>query len=209
MPKKRKVYLYLACLANINCGLQCLNQVEMALRRILLSVLLSLPSCLEISLFPTPRWENTYILKINVVLDLMINTHLGEILRVRISMSLSLAPTFSYHSRGETITSFRPLSVPTPWPVVEITSELGLAVGVSCYLLWEQSKTGWAWSEDMRGACCYPEEPARSDLAGSRTSPTCPAPSGLSRLEARVISTLPAASRPDPARLSDCSCSCS
>ena len=69
-------------------------------------------------------------------------------------MSLSLAPTFSYHSRGETITSFRPLSVPTPWPVVvEITSEqLGLAVGVSCYLLWEQSKTGWAWSEDMRGA---------------------------------------------------------
>ena len=153
--------------------------------------------------------QNTYILKINVVLDLMINTHLGSILRVRISMSLSLAPTFSYHSRGETITSFRPLSVPTPWPVVEITSELGLAVGVSCYLLWEQSKTGWAWSEDMRGACCYPEEPARSDLAGSRTSPTCPAPSGLSRLEARVISTLPAASRPDPARLSDCSCSCS
>ena len=100
MLKKRQVCLYLACLEIINCGLQCLNQVEMALRRILLSVLLSLPSCLEISLFPTPRWENTYILKINVVLDLMINTHLGSNLRWRISMSLSLAPTFSYHSRG-------------------------------------------------------------------------------------------------------------
>ena len=59
---------------------------------------------------PLQLEQNTYILKINVVLDLMINTHLGEILRVRISMSLSLAPTFSYHSRGETITSFRPLS---------------------------------------------------------------------------------------------------
>ena len=68
--------------------------------------------------------QNTYILKINVVLDLdMINTHLGEILRVQISMSLSLAPTFSYHSRGGQSLHFgRFLFLSAPCEPVEITS---------------------------------------------------------------------------------------
>ena len=116
-----------------------------------------------------PFDQNTYILKINVVLDLMINTHLGSILRVQISMSLSLAPTFSYHSRRKTITSCSATWVLFLHLGRWLRSlQVVAAVGVSCYLLWEQSKTGW--SEDMRGACC----PRRAWTIGPGRDPDQP-----------------------------------
>ena len=116
-----------------------------------------------------PFDQNTYILKINVVLDLMINTHLGSILRVQISISLSLAPTFSYHSRRKTITSCSATWVLFLHLGRWLRSlQVVAAVGVSCYLLWEQSKTGW--TEDMRGACC----PRRAWTIGPGRDPDQP-----------------------------------